>query len=206
WITPFFFVILTGASAAGPDLRLLNAVAEQDKTAVRALLNERVDVNAARADGVTALLYAAHWADLEVVDLLLRAGARVNAADDHGVTPLVRACENGSITVVEKLLSAGADPNVAETSGLPPLMVAAKTVTAPVVNALLAGGAAVNSAPTQTRETALMWAVAGQHAEVVQVLIEVGADVRASTAKGFTPLLIAARNGDIAMATVLIGA
>src|SRR5688572_26822739 len=96
WIVPLFFSFVTHASAAGPDLRLLNAVAEQDKTVIRALLKDRVDVNAARADGVTPLLYAAHWADLEVVDLLLRAGAHVNAADDHGVTPLARACENGS--------------------------------------------------------------------------------------------------------------
>jgi ankyrin repeat protein len=206
WITPFFFSILTHASAAGPDLRLLNAVAEQDKTAVRALLKDRIDVNAARADGVTALLYAAHWADLEVVDLLLGAGARVNAADDHGITPLARACENGSLAVVERLLSAGADPNLAEMSGLTPLMMAAKTGNVQIVKALVARGAAVNAATSQTKETALMWAVAGQHADVVQVLIEVVADVRASTARGLTPLLMAARNGDIAMAKVLLGA
>src|SRR2546425_1103976 len=114
WIGTFFISVLIHASAAAPDLRLLNAVADQDKTAIRALLKERVDVNTARADGVTALLYAAHWADFEVVDWLLRAGARVNAADDHGVTPLARACENGSLDIVDRLLSGGADPNLAE--------------------------------------------------------------------------------------------
>ena len=63
----------------------------------RALLKERVNVNTARADGSTALLWAAHWNDLEMVDLLLRAGADVNAADDHGVTPLARAAENADV-------------------------------------------------------------------------------------------------------------
>src|SRR5260370_32621195 len=43
-------------AAAGPDLRLINAVAEQDKTAIRALVKQGVDVNAPRADAVTALL------------------------------------------------------------------------------------------------------------------------------------------------------
>src|SRR5262245_11701097 len=106
------------AGAAGADLRLVTAAAQQDNAAVRALLNERVDVNATRADGVTALLYAVHWDDLEIVDLLLRAGSRVNAADDHGVTPLAQACENASLAMVTKLLQAGADPNAAQTSGL----------------------------------------------------------------------------------------
>ena len=47
WIAPFFSIV-THAAAAGPDLCLLNAVAEPDKTTIRPLLNERVDVNAGR--------------------------------------------------------------------------------------------------------------------------------------------------------------
>ena len=57
--------------AAEPDLRLVQAAADKDRDAVRALLAKKVDVNAARADGATALLWAAHWDDLEIVDLLL---------------------------------------------------------------------------------------------------------------------------------------
>src|SRR5262245_19410383 len=84
------FIVLAGAttSAAAPDLRLVEAAAQQDKPAVRALIRQGVDVNTARADGATALLYAAHWNDLEMVDLLIKAGAKVNNAEDHGVTPL----------------------------------------------------------------------------------------------------------------------
>src|SRR5262245_3261598 len=96
------------AQAAGPDLRLVSAVADQDKPAIRTLLKQGADVNAARADGVTALLWAAHFNDLETADLLLKAGAKVNAADDHGVTALSRAAENANLALVEKLLAAGA--------------------------------------------------------------------------------------------------
>src|SRR5262245_23407470 len=75
--------VSTVASAADVDLRLVQAAAAQDRVAVRTLLREkRIDVNAARADGATALLWAAHWNDLEMADLLLRAGAKVNQADD----------------------------------------------------------------------------------------------------------------------------
>ena len=83
----------TLATASGQDLRLVTAVADQDTRTAQALVAEGVDVNAPRADGATALLWAAHWDALDTVELLLDAGADVNAADDHGVTPLARAAE-----------------------------------------------------------------------------------------------------------------
>jgi ankyrin repeat protein len=194
------------ASAAAPDLRLVNAAADQDKAAIRTLLKQRVDVNARRADGATALLWAVHFNDLDSVDLLLKAGADVNIGDDHGVTPLAQASENNNIALVQKLLAAGANPNAAQTSGLTPLMTAAHTGNVEVVKALVARGADVNVATKETGITALMWAVADERREVATVLIENRSDVRRSSDKGFTPLLFAARNGDIEMAKVLIAA
>jgi ankyrin repeat protein len=194
------------ATAAGPDLRLVNAAAQQDWKAVRALLDERVDVNMSRADGVTALLWAAHWDDLDTVELLLRSGAKVNSADDHGVTPLARACENASLAVVERLLKSGADPNAAQTSGMTPLMIAAGTGNVQVVKSLLAHGARVNAVTTDTGVTPLMWAVAAPHPDIAKILLETGADVHVSSSKGFTPLLFAARNGDVEMAKILLAA
>jgi ankyrin repeat protein len=195
-----------GTRAAEPDLRLVNAVAEQDKPAIRALLQQRLDVNAARVDGVTALLWAAHFNDLDTVELLLRAGANVNAADDHGVTPLSRAAENASAAMVERLLAAGANPNLAQTSGLTPLMIATHTGNVAVVKLLLARGADLNAATVELQDTALMWAVADERPEIARLLIEGGANVRAASKRGFTPLMLAARNGDIAMARMLIAA
>ncbi len=205
WSMVVLLAVAGQAAAAGPDLRLVNAAAQQDWKAVRALLQERADVNASRADGATPLLWAAHWDDRNTVELLLSSGAKVNAADDHGVTPLARACENASTAVVETLLKAGADPNAAQTSGLTPLMVAARTGNVQVVKGLVAHGAGVN-AVTSTGATALMWAVAAPHPQIVKVLTEAGADVQVSSSKGFTPLLVAARNGDVEMAEILLAA
>ena len=205
WISPLVLVASL-AVAAGPDLRLVNAAAERDGDAVRTLLAEGVDVNAARPDGVTALLWAAHWDDLALTDLLVRAGADVTAADDHGVTPLERAAENASLAMVEKLLAAGGDPNATQTSGLTPLMTAARTGDVQVVGALLRAGADVTAATLATHSTALMWAVSEGHAEVVRALLAHGAPPRTSTAAGFTPLMYAARDGDIALAEALLAA
>ncbi|MBZ5607286.1 MAG: ankyrin repeat domain-containing protein [Acidobacteriia bacterium] len=194
------------AFAAEPDRRLVNAAADQDNATLRALLKQRVDVNATRADGSTALLWAAHWDNLEIADLLLRAGANVNTADDHGVTPLHQAAQNASAPMVERLLKAGAKPDSAEMSGLTPLMMAAHTANVQVVKLLLAHGANVNAKTTETKTTALMWAVSDHNKEIANVLIAAHADVHASTAKGFTPLLYASRNGDVEMASILLAA
>src|SRR4029077_4895737 len=105
------------SAAAGVDPRLIQAVKDKDADSVRALLKQRVDVNATQGDGATALHWAAHRDDLAIADLLLRAGARANAADDLGATPLHVACTNRSGSMVEHLLKADANANATLLSG-----------------------------------------------------------------------------------------
>ena len=192
--------------AAGQDGRLVDAVAAQDTDAAEALIAGGADVNARRPDGATALMWAAHWDDLPLASRLLEAGADPNAADDHGVTPLERAAENASLPMVERLLAGGADAGAARTSGLTPLMTAARTGNAAIVEALVDHGADVNAATAETRSTALMWGLAAPHPDVVRLLLERGADPTLETSAGFTPLMFAARNGDVEMGRALVAA
>src|SRR4029077_2810225 len=97
--------------AAWSDLRLIDAVKRSGLQTVRALVAQRVDVNAAEADGSTALHWAARRDNPAIVDVLLTAGANVRAAPRYNVTPLALACASGNAVVVERLLKAGADPN-----------------------------------------------------------------------------------------------
>ena len=76
--------VLVSSVRAQPDQRLIQAVQAQDAALIEQLLRDGVDVNATRADGVTALLWAAHWDDQTAADLLLEAGADPNAAEDRG--------------------------------------------------------------------------------------------------------------------------
>src|SRR5262245_38171619 len=115
------------ATAAAADLRLVEAVRNQDEQQVRALLKQRVDVNARSGDGSTALLWAAHWNALETAGLLIRAGADANAANDFRMTPLSQACTNGTAAFVELLLTAGANPNSPVATGVPPILTCART-------------------------------------------------------------------------------
>src|SRR4051794_20801224 len=86
-------------AATGNDLRLLHAVKQGDKTAVRSLLKQRVDVNAAQGDGSTALSWSVDREDLETAELLIGAGANVNVANEYGVTPLALACSKANAAI-----------------------------------------------------------------------------------------------------------
>jgi uncharacterized protein len=219
---------LASLGAGGADLRLIDAAKKPDTVAVRALLKQKIDVNAREGDGATALHWAAHWDDLEAADLLLVAGANVNAAEDNGGTPLWIACTGGSAAMVNRLLKAGANPNAAPISGETPLMAASRAGNLDAVKALLIHGADVNATEHGRGQTALMWAVAEHHPKVVEVLVEAGAHVNARSAVrplmvtpgpeveskyvveiqqgGYTPLLFAAQQGDIDSARVVLAA
>jgi ankyrin repeat protein len=170
------------ASAAGTS-PVADAAMQGDKTALRSLLQQKtVDVNAAQADGATAIQWAAYRNDLEMADLLIAAGANVKAASRDGVTPLWLAAENGAAPMIEKLLAAGADANQRLPNGETPLMMAARNGNVAAVRVLLDHKADPNLKENLRGTTALMWAVEQSHPEAVQLLIERGADFKAATA------------------------
>ena len=198
--------LLVASAGVAADLRLVEATKRGDKEAVRSLLKQRVDVNTPQPDGATALTWAAYRDDLETADLLIAAGANVNAANDYAATPLLLACSNGSAAMVNRLSKAGANPNAAVWTGETALMKCARTGNVEAVRALLARGADVNAAESRQGNTALMWAVAEKHPDVVRELIGHRAEVKARTKNGFTPLMFAAQQGDFDCVRMLLEA
>jgi ankyrin repeat protein len=190
----------------GPAAPLADAAEKRDRVAVRALLDQRSDVNTPQIDGMTALHWAAYHDDSEIAGWLVRAGASVQAATRYGATPLSLACTNGNGAIVQLLLGAGADPNAPLPGGETPLMTAARTGTVAVVQALLVGGARVDGQDERRGQTALMWAAAEGHTAVVETLVAAGADIRARLPSGLTPLLFAVREGHIGVVRVLLEA
>ena len=171
-------LLLTALLAATP---LIDAVRQHDIAAVRALLQKRVDVNARQGDGATALHWAVYADDRAMVDLLLGAGADVNATNDLSITPLYLASANGNAQVVHALLAKGASPNTPSETGVTPLMEAARSGAADAARALIDRGADVNARERDRQQSALMWAVARRHPEVVKLLLAHKADVHART-------------------------
>jgi ankyrin repeat protein len=195
-----------GLHAAPSSALLADAAEKMDRARIRTLLKQRVDVNTPQADGMTALHWATYQDDVELATVLVRAGANVKAANRYGVTPLSLACTNGDGAMVEMLLKAGADPNAALPGGETPLMTAARTGSVASVKALVARGANVDSKDDRRGQTALIWAAAEGHADVVQALIDADADFGTRVPSGFTPLLFAVREGRIDVVRVLLKA
>ena len=213
-----------------------DAAMQADRAAVRAALARKADVNAPQVDGTTALHWAVEHDDLELTNLLIQAGARVAARTREGVTPIQLAAINGSGLMLDRLLKAGADPNAALTpSGDTALMMAARTGKTDAVRVLVEAGGAVNARETWGGTTPLMWAATEGHVDAAKLLIGSGADVNArshyvaaANGRGFegrtpianraepsveefasgwlTPLMLAAREGEVELARLLLTA
>jgi len=227
---------LSAVSVNAATSELADAAMARNALTVRSLLQKKVDVNAPQVDGTTALHWAVRYDDLDTADLLIRSGARVSTANREGVTPLQLAAMNGSASMIDKLLKAGAEANAALTpSGDTALMMAARTGTPEAITVLLEAGANVNAKESWGGTTALMWAASEQHTAAVKLLLDHGADVNArsnfvaaANGRGFegrtpavpkaeqkveefasgwlTPLMFAAREGDLESARLLVNA
>ena len=192
---PASLVFAFSLNGATTEARLADAAQKMDRAAIRALLNDKQNINTPQIDGTTALHWAVYQDDAETVELLIRAGADVKAANRYGVTPLSLACTNGNGSIVRLLLNAGANANDFLPGGETVLMTAARTGKVDAVKALLSKSAEANAKESKYGQTALMWAAAAGNVEVVEVLVQSGADIHAKSTAAFTPLLFAVREG-----------
>ncbi len=175
------------------DAPLANAIKSgQRATAVEMIAKKSADVNAAEADGSTALLWAANLNDTDLASRLLKAGASPKVINKLGSTPLAEAAFNANTEMIKALLDAGADPNVAGPDGQTPLMIVARTANVAAAKLLLDKGANPNVKEAQHEQTALMWAAASSQGSMVRTLLAGGAEPDAKSATDLmTPLVSA---------------
>ena len=180
--------VLLPATAGAADAPPLVAAAERgDLAAIRMLLERGADVNAARADGLTALAASVYADNVAAADALLRAGAKATTANRYGITPLYVAAGNGSAGMIRRLLDAGADPNSTDAGGETALMTAARAGSPAALRALIDAGARVDAREPEFQQTALMIAVRENHTAAVDTLLAAGASPDAQTRKGPIP-------------------
>ncbi|TDI43981.1 MAG: ankyrin repeat domain-containing protein [Acidobacteria bacterium] len=164
--------------AAAPSSPVADFATHGDRDAVRTLLQQGADVNAAQGDGMTALHWAAELGDAEMAEMLVYAGANVEAETRVGhYTPLHVACRNASAAVAEILLEAGSNV-MARTmpAGSTPLHLAAASGSADIVRSLSSRGAEVNAKDHEWEQTPLIFASAQNRIAAIQALLEGGAD------------------------------
>jgi len=175
-------------------MSLVSAIEQGDISAVRDLLTQEVDVNAADADGETPLRKASLKGHSEIAAMLLNHGANVNAATREGWTALHGTTWNGNLRVAEVLISNGASLSARNRDGVTPLHGAARQGHTDLVRLLLDRGSDPNVA-TDNGVTPLHLAAVQGHANVVTELLRGGAAPNPTRYDGATPLHQAAFSG-----------
>lgn len=139
----------------------------------------------------------------------LFASALVAALVGGGATPiaahgsLLNAVRRDDVAAVAAAAADAAAVNAPDDSGATPLMYAVLYSRPAVVDLLLERGAALNAA-NQFGSTALMWAA--PRTPIVKTLLAHGADVNAKASDATTPVVVAARAGNVESMQAMVAA
>ncbi|CAM9947868.1 unnamed protein product, partial [Scytosiphon promiscuus] len=126
---------------------------------------------------------------------------------------LAREVSIGSLTGVERLLNDGADVNGKGIDLLSPICRAASSGRVDVVKLLIERGADLEATTIETRSDgsfrvgsapAVHLAIYGRHIDVLQVLLQAGANPNSFNSYGTTPLMAAANQGHANVVRILL--
>lgn len=180
---------------------------------VHLLLDAGVDLELKTADEWLTPLHQAVRTDEsspEIVKLLLKHGSLIEAKDKKGFTPLALAVMHSTPEVVKALLNGGADTKPRFYAGDRPengygfLHLAIQDDRTEVAKVLVDAGVDLEAQTAERKYTALMMAAKLHHWDLVSMLIEKGANVNTCDAERTTPLMEAARDGQLWIVRVLV--
>ncbi|XP_041636769.1 ankyrin repeat and SOCS box protein 13a.1 isoform X1 [Cheilinus undulatus] len=153
----------------------------------RLLLEAGAQVDVRTIHGSTPLCNACSSGSLECAKLLLEYGAKVNPSlTALTASPLHEACINGNVEVVKLMIASGAQLEAYDVHFGPPLHIACAKRHVDCVKELLSAGAKVNS--VKFHETALHHAARASMVDMIELLMEFGANVYASDNLGRKPV------------------
>ena len=188
------------AQSADPNLndKFYNAIRTDDKPAVAQLLTGGADVNTRDTRGATPLMYAAASGSAEMMRQLLAAGADVNAKNNFDATALMWCSNN--LEKVRLLIDKGADVNALSKANRMPLDIAAQHEgNIEVIRLLLKNGADRAKATA-----ALISAARANDTAIAKLMLDQGADAKASGFGGLTALMSAAQFGNVELVKLLL--
>ena len=190
------------------DDQLLAAAAAGDVAAITSALDAGANVDARDATGRTALLAATIAGRTDAVRTLVEAGADVDLQDDRQDNPFLYAGAEGMLDILRLVNEAGADPTLTNRFGGTALIPASERGHVAVVRYLLNETDIDVDHVNRLGWTALLEAIIlgdgdTAHQDVVDLLIENGADVDRADKDGVRPLTQARNRGQTAIARAL---
>src|SRR5262249_159380 len=100
-----------------------------------------------------------------------------NVTNHYGASPLSEAVKLGDVDLARMLLDAHADPDSPNQDGQTALMLASSIGSLEIAKLLIKSGANVNAIENYRGQTPRMWAAAGDHPDVVDLLLAHRANV-----------------------------
>ncbi len=207
--------IITELLAAGADAGqaaddgwtpLMSAVSSDKSDRVRLVLDAGADIYPQDEKGRTALTVAASRGQIDLVTLLLDRGAasHENEPDRQTVDGEVAAgVASENLEIVQILVEAGLPIQAENRSGRHPLTLAAGSGFDEIVSYLLAKDFPPDLRNSSDGSTAIMWAANAGHKEIVQALLDAGADPLLKGIDGWTALEAAEMAGHDDIAVLL---
>jgi len=160
----------------------------------------------ADSEGHSAFLWAASSGADDSISCFIRHGVDLMQVDKHGATAVHAASSAGHTSTIQLLLKSDAATliDIKDLMKRTPLSHACEMGHVKVIEALIANGADVNDAQDQGGLSLLHWAAIGGHADVCQLLINVGMDVDSRDISERTALHYAAYGGYVNCMLVLL--
>ncbi|WP_306419835.1 ankyrin repeat domain-containing protein [Bacillus sp. J14TS2] len=176
------------------------AAGKGDVEEVLRLLEKGVDIDGTDAQGRTAVVAATYGNHIEVVEVLIDKGADINIRDNQLNNVFLYAGASGYLDIVKLAIAAEADTTLTNRFGGTALIPAAERGHVEVVKELLKNSDVDVNHINDLQWTALMEAVilgdgGKNHQDIVQLLVDHGADIKIGDGDGVTPLEHAQRLG-----------
>ncbi|MFZ1753288.1 MAG: ankyrin repeat domain-containing protein [Caldilineaceae bacterium] len=180
--------------------QLLQAAAVGDTAAVQQLLQAGADINAQDDLGRTPVMAATHGNHSETVQALIQAGADIDRQDNRLDNPFLYAGAEGLMEILRLTIAAGADTTLTNRYGGTALIPAAERGHVAIVAELLAHTDVDIDHINNLGWTALLEAIVlsdggERHQQIVQMLVNAGADISIADKDGVTPLAHAQARG-----------
>ena len=159
----------------------------------------RIDnINEADENGQTALMYTLESGNVEISNLLMDNGADIDISNNEWkIRALEKAIDNEREGILEILVKKGVDQDVLIDGNKTPLMYASKEGNRKIAEILIDGGHQKIDATDDYGGNALFYSVVGKKGEILELLVDRGADMEEEVNGGQKVLIYAIGDNNI---------